>query len=652
MATFEVVSSESSSSAQELREALDRIGDGFIVYDREWRIVDLNRRAEEYFARSRDELIGRVVWETFPTAVGTEAEREFRAAAARTEPTEREMFAPAMKRWVAFRMFPSDRGVSISFRDVTEDRQIREALAASEARHRAMVAHSLDGILLTAPTGEILAANEAACQMFGRTEAEIRAAGRAGVMDPSDPNLAAAVEERRRTGHVRAKLTAVRKDGTRFPVEIASSVYRDAEGRDATSMIVRDLTERERAEDRLRLIADAGVVLGRSLESEATLGELTRLAVPRMADLSVVDLLEEGALRRVAASHRDPAQQAAALTVSPGRIASRAGGIYKVARTGEAELVPVMDETWLRGSTRDDAHLSVAKAYAPRSAVMVPILGRTGVIGVLSLFLLTDARRYDASDLATARAIADRAAFAIENARLYEQAVQAKRVRDDALGMVSHDLRGPLNAIELNAQLLERVSAAPELTRIRHAVRRADALIQDLLTVAALEEGAMPLHRSRVAIGALVDEALDLQRAQAAARSIELGARVAPALPEVHADTHRILQVLGNLLDNALKFTPEGGRIQVEAHEGEGAVVLSVSDTGCGISAAALPRVFDRFWQVAKSRRGGAGLGLAIVKGVVEAHGGTIAVESEPGRGTTFRFTLPLRVEPRGRAGS
>jgi signal transduction histidine kinase len=252
------------------------------------------------------------------------------------------------------------------------------------------------------------------------------------------------------------------------------------------------------------------------------------------------------------------------------------------------------------------------------------------------------ARRYDALDLSTAQAIADRAALAIENAHLFEQTVQAKRLREDVLGIVSHDLRGPLHSIGLNAHVLARKTGAREAEAIERTVPRAKALINDLLTAAALDSGSLPLQKNAVSLRQIVDEAIDMELPSAREHSVVLEATVADGIPLVTMDRGRVLQALENLLDNALKFTPPGGRVSVDARRRDGSVAISVSDTGPGIATEQQQHVFDRFWQGAAQRSAGAGLGLSIAKGIVEAHGGSLSVDSEPGHGATFTFVLPL----------
>jgi PAS domain S-box-containing protein len=634
----------SEASSANLGRALDCVTDAVIVLDGEWRFTYLNRNAERLLGCPREQLIGRAAGELVARTIGVEAERRLRAAAAEQQSVEHDVLAPGSDRCLSVRLFASAVDAVVTLRDVTERKAAEVALREDEARYRSFFEHGLDGMAITRATGEILSFNPAACRLLGRTEAEVLAAGREGIVDTSDPRLEQLLEELARQGYTRGELTFVRKDGTRVPVEVACASFVDACGQPGSSHTLRDLTEQKRAEDRLRLIADAGALLGASLRTEETLGALTRLVVPRMADACIVDMLEASCLRRVGAAHRDPRAIQFILGLgSPGPLQARPVGIYKVARTGEAELVPSVDEAWLHAASREEVYESVVRqGEVPTSMIIVPFRGRTGVLGVLTMCTHGGARRYSALDLAAAQAIADRAALAIENARLFEQTVQAKRLREDVLGIVSHDLRSPLNSIGLNARLLARKTGAREAVAIERTVPRAQALIDDLLTAAAIDAGSLPLRKHAESVREVVEEAVDMELPSAREHSVLLEARVADEIPPVTMDRHRVLEVLGNLLDNALKFTPAGGRVSVEARPHDGTVAVSVSDTGPGIAAEDQPHLFDRFWQGAARRKADAGLGLSIAKGIVEAHGGSLSVQSSPDRGTTFTFVLPL----------
>jgi PAS domain S-box-containing protein len=224
---------------------------------------------------------------------------------------------------------------------------------------------------------------------------------------------------------------------------------------------------------------------------------------------------------------------------------------------------------------------------------------------------------------------------------------RAVQVRDRVLGVVAHDLRNPLAAILAQSQALLR-QAQPGRTDgkaielIARAAARMNRLIQDLLDVTRIESGKLPLDRTSLAPASLTADAVDLQRVLAVSGSLDLRLELPDNLPEVWADRDRLLQVLENLIGNAIKFTGSGGSITVGAAPGDHEVIFWVKDTGCGITAENLPRVFERFWQAAgKSGRLGAGLGLPITKGIVEAHGGRIWAESAPGQGASFFFSIP-----------
>jgi signal transduction histidine kinase len=279
------------------------------------------------------------------------------------------------------------------------------------------------------------------------------------------------------------------------------------------------------------------------------------------------------------------------------------------------------------------------------SAIGVPLVARGRTLGALLVGMAKPSPGLDAGDIPLAEGLAQRAALALDNARLYAAAQSALRARDHVLGVVAHDLRTPLGNILLQAATLHRhAEVDADRTRgevIERQAWRMHRLIQDLLDITRLEAGELSMHRTAVNAAELIEDVLENQLLLASSATLELRAEVPANTPEVAADRDRLMQVFENLVGNAIKFTPPGGRVVIGATPGEKEVTFWVSDTGAGIQAMDLPHIFQRFWQASKGEHRGAGLGLPIVNGVVEAHGGRVWVESTPGKGSTFFFTLP-----------
>lgn len=231
--------------------------------------------------------------------------------------------------------------------------------------------------------------------------------------------------------------------------------------------------------------------------------------------------------------------------------------------------------------------------------------------------------------------------------QLYGEAQRVIDAREEILRIVAHDLRNPLNTISMATSLLmdtdgTRETRTSQLRIIRRAGERANRLIQDLLSVTTIEAGRLSIAPRKVAVGDLFNEAWEVLEPIAREKALTLQVNAADDLPAVRADPSRVLQVFSNLVGNAVKFTPSGGTITLSAARADGRVLCSVSDTGPGIPAAQIPRLFGKFWQAQRGDARGVGLGLAIARGIVEAHGGTITVESVVGRGSVFSFALPL----------
>jgi len=262
-------------------------------------------------------------------------------------------------------------------------------------------------------------------------------------------------------------------------------------------------------------------------------------------------------------------------------------------------------------------------------------------------------REFHPVDVNRAKVLGDLASLALRRVRMLERersaredAQRSAKMREEVLGIVSHDLKNPLTTIRLSAQLLVDVVKDEEdsrlITDIQTAAARMQRLIRDLLDAARLEHAPLPVDRRPLDTNALLRGVCRMHRQLAESREIALDCTDTPDLPEVIADSDRILQVFDNLIGNALKFTPAGGSITLEAEKCEREIRFSIIDSGSGVSAEDRGRLFTRFWQAQDTAHLGAGLGLTIAKGIVEAHGGEIGVEDGPGGGARFWFTLPV----------
>lgn len=407
--------------------------------------------------------------------------------------------------------------------------------------------------------------------------------------------------------------------------------------------------EAEGAHRRAAFLAEASALLASSLDWEETLASVARLAVAGVADWCWVELPEglAGGAPPVVVAHVDPsrAELSAAWRRRFPPDPDAPSGAPAVMRTGRSELYPELPAALLDAGGRDPEALAADRALETCSAMVVPLPARGRTLGAITLVASRSDRRYGPEDLAMAEELGRRAGVAMDNARLYDEAQRAIRARDDVLAIVSHDLKNPLEAIYLSSALLLRTGAAPRLRRhaetIQRSAARMDRLIRELLDLSSIEAGRLVVEPRPEPLDAVVEEALAGLSPLALERGIALAADIDGAREPVPCDRERILQVLSNLVGNALQFTPRGGHVTVRATLAPAEARVEVRDDGPGIAPAQLRRVFDRYWK-SGSRRG-TGLGLSIAKGLVEAHGGRIEVESRPGAGSTFRFTLPRR---------
>ena len=411
----------------------------------------------------------------------------------------------------------------------------------------------------------------------------------------------------------------------------------EAERDAADAQIARATAERE--ERRSAFLASAMQELTSSLDLVHAVKTLSTLFVPNLAEFCAIDLRDsDGGLRRVAVAHRN---------------AELADGPYAIVSDVPETIARVMSEREAKvvgPSASLVRYLTGTEDSSKRSMMIVPLVSRGETLGVVTA-AAPDGQAFTREDATFASELARHGSLAIDNARLYLESQQAVRAREEVLAIVSHDLRNPLNAVVLATALLKMSETMStddreQLDVIRHSAERMRRLIEDLLDVTRLEGGKrLPIEPQAVDIEPLLRDTCELFKSQAAASGITLRYQVARDLPPVHADRHRMLQVLSNLVGNAMKFTPSGGTISFRADAPDGEVLFTVADTGPGIPKEHLGDIFNPYWQAKRAERMGAGLGLPIAKGIVESHGGRIWVESEPGKGTKFYFTLPVAAE-------
>jgi PAS domain S-box-containing protein len=454
------------------------------------------------------------------------------------------------------------------------------------------------------------------------------------------------------------EINYIRSDGRRGTMLVSAAPIEGHDRRIVSGVATfHDITQRKQIEKVQSTLAEASALLASSFDYRITVAAVVRLAVPVLGDACFLDEIgEDGQVRRIEAAFADPKQQGLADRMR--LLAPKAGSgtpQAKVLESGQKLVLAELPGSDVQDSTED---MEILRAAGLRSMIVVPLLARGQQFGALTLARAASGGPYSSSDLAFAEEIAGRAALAIDNARLYQDAERATRARDELIAVVSHDLKSPLATIVMTAELLLK-SEAPEEKRSRwvESLRRSadwmKRLIEDLLDIARIEAGRFSILERRCAIGAVLSEAVDLVQPLAQEKKLRLDAQVLGQQFDFPCDRERILQVLSNLIGNSIKFTGEGGAITVRAELRDREAWFSVTDSGSGIAADEIPHIFERFWQARKTARMGAGLGLAIVKGIVEAHRGKIWVESEPGMGTKFSFTLPLTdPEDSGRRGA
>jgi PAS domain S-box-containing protein len=704
----------------------------------------------------------------FLTAISKDAEHVFRGYDAGAVDYLMKPFDPHILRAkVAVFVELWQKTVEIRRQDaLLQEQELAELERASEVRYRSLADAVPQIVWTTDAAGKVVSYNERWYEYTGMRRGKEESA--LTIVHPEDLT------------EMRSRWEAVRETGEPFEIEyrfrrhdgayrwhLGRSVCLRDDGGHITGWVgtATDIEDRKLAEERQRFLADAGWVLGSSLDYEQTLTDVARLAVPRVADWCAVDIFVGGRLERLALHHSDPLKLALARELQETMLSASAAAGAGAIRSHEPVLVPELTEEALASFGFDERQLEIARSLAPRSYVTVPLVARGEVFGSISLVTAESGRLYGEDDLSLAQELARHAAAAIDNARLYAEAERAARAaraleavgdgvvlvdrdgvirlwntaagtitgvpEEDVLGKkieevvqgweeisplipvaskpgepvraetvpvefggrelwisgsgvgfeegtvyafrdlteeraleemkaefvatVSHELRTPLAAIYGSAQTIRRtdIELDPEIQNqllgvIASESDRLGTIVNDLLVAGRLDAGQLPVTIESCDPVELASGVVDAARTHLP-EAVELELRAAKRVPNVVADPGQLRQVLVNLLDNAIKYSPEGGLVAVSVANGDSAIRFSVEDRGLGIPAAEHRRIFEKFYRLDPDMTrgiGGTGLGLYICRELVRRMDGKIWVESKLGEGSTFVVELPAAKKP------
>nr|WP_281404522.1 PAS domain S-box protein [Pyxidicoccus fallax] len=653
------------ASPAELAAMLDGVGNGVVAVDRHWRLTFINAWMERVLGRSRQNLLGKDLWTEFPILGTTSFADVYRRAMRDGVEVLHEDFVPTSNAWFEARASPSPTGLILFIRDVTERRRAAQALAdqeqalrESEARFRNMADNAPVMLWMTDAQGQCLWLNRQWHDFTGQSPEEGLGLGWLDAVHPEDRAVAGdtflsslarqepyRVEYRIRTRH----------GEYRWAIDSASPRFGPSGEYLGYIGSVIDIQELKRGEQRLSFMSEASRLLSESLDYEATLARAARLSVPAVGDWCMLDILEEGGgIKRVEVACADPALLPLVQKASrfpPRWEANPEHPPTRVLLEGRSVLVEDADDAWKQRSALSAEHLTQIRAIGFNSIMSVPLMARGRTLGVITFLAVAPGRRFSRVDLEMAEDLARRAALALDNGRLYREAQQAVRVREEFLQVASHELKTPLTPLSLKLQMLARSAESfppenwPKLSAdvemMRQQVRRLSSLMDELLDVSRISSGRFSLTLEPVDLAAVVRDTA----ARFEPEVLRQGGRLEVDVPESLQglwDWQRLEQVMTNLLSNALKYG--GGQpVRVRVWREGDRARLEVRDEGIGIAPEALPRIFEKFERAVSDRHyGGLGLGLYITRQIVDALGGVIRATSEPGQGSTFTVDLPL----------
>lgn len=544
--------------------------------------------------------------------------------------------------------------------DITEQKKSREALKTSEELYHSTFDLAPIGIINTDPQGRLLNVNKKLCQMLGYTSQELKSLTFNDITHPEDRSedqvLFKQLKEKTIDVYDREK-RYIKKDGTPLWVQVTGQMLSNPDGTPKHSItIVQDISVRKRAEEQkeklesqLRILSDLSIeLLSEPLGYAERLKKFVAAIVPELADWCAVDILnEKGIPELVAVTHVEPEKIKLAFEIRKKYFQENpSSGAYHVIKTRKPELVSDISSSILKSMTINDEHFKLLSSLGLKSYICVPILAHGEVQGALTL--VSETKSYSESDLQFAQQLSNRAALALYNSRLYNDAKSAIQARDEFLSIASHELKTPLTSLKLLAQFQDRLIRRNDLSvyskektdnyneKTQYLIERLERLVDDMLDISRIRTGQLSLQKERINLCEMIRELA--QRIKSVFGSHSASRIHTSGLTEcyVMADPLRIEQVISNIFQNALKYG-NGKDVQVYINSTANSIIVSVKDQGIGIPIEVQEKIFDRFERAVNPNEiSGLGLGLFISRKIMEAHNGAIWAESEVGEGSTF----------------
>ena len=661
---------------KETSQLLDSISDGFFSLDREWHFTYLNSSAGRLLRVPPETLLGKVIWEVYPALDGLSLGREYRRAMRENIMVKAEDFYPEpLNAWYEARCYPSETGLSIFFADLTDQKEAQEALWREQEFSRALVENMVDAVVACDSESRLNLVNRAARQWHGvealgtppEKWAEFYHLFCADGVTPmpveSLPLVRAMRGERFHDVPV-----VIRPPGQPLRHTLVNGVpFFDEKGRKLGAVVVmHDITQRKYAEEELYRLNRLYAVLSqvnqaviRCTSREELFRQICRVTVDygdfKMAWVGKIDPETHRVVPIAAAGDKD--HYLGKIQVYTDDRPEGRGPVGSAIRQGR---------TWISNDFSHDPDAlpwhEAASAAGFHACIALPIRIQGTIFGALAVYS-GDLNYFHEKEIRLLEEVASDISFALDHLeqeflrqqdeialkQAKEVAEAASRAKDQFIAVLSHELRTPLTPV-LTAIVLMQTSREwsnedkEEMEMIRRNVELEAKLIDDLLDITRISRGLIKMHREEVDAHACLGKALEICRAEMAAKSLNVSVRLDALHSLVWADPARLQQVFWNLIKNAVKFTPLGGHVGIVSFNDGQRLKIEVSDTGIGIEADVLPRIFNAFEQGEKTRSrqfGGLGLGLSIAKNVVELHHGSLTAFSE-GRNKGARFVVEL----------